>query len=75
MTQLFLPQIVIYSSCIQLNNCSASVTIYGEFIEEEGKYLEPIGHVIKGLCCRGEIYISREHEWVLKNKDRAQKKH
>ena len=49
------------------------VAIYREFIEEEGQFIEPIGYVIKGLCCNSEIYISREHEWTLRNKDRAQK--
>jgi hypothetical protein len=47
------------------------VTIYREFIEEEGEYLEPIGFVIKGLCCEGEIYISRHHEWKLKKIDKS----
>jgi hypothetical protein len=48
------------------------VTLYREFIEEEGQYIEPIGYVIKGLCCNGEIYISREHEWTLKKIDKSQ---
>jgi hypothetical protein len=47
------------------------VTIYREFIEEEGEYLEPIGFVIKGLCCEGEIYISRHHEWKFKKIDKS----
>jgi hypothetical protein len=47
------------------------VTLYREFIEEEGQYIEPIGYVIKGLCCNGEIYISREHEWTLKRIDKS----
>lgn len=48
------------------------VTLYREFIEEEGQYIEPIGYVIKGLCCNGEIYISREHEWTMKKIDKSQ---
>jgi hypothetical protein len=48
------------------------VTLYREFIEEEGQYIEPIGYVIKGLCCDGEIFISREHEWTLKKIDKSQ---
>ena len=48
------------------------VTLYREFIEKEGQYIEPIGYVIKGLCCNGEIYISREHEWTLKRIDKSQ---
>lgn len=44
------------------------VSIVKEFIEEEGEYWEPIGYVIKGLACQGEIYLSRHHQWKIQKK-------
>ncbi len=44
------------------------VTIVKEFIEKEGEYWEPIGYVIKGLACQGEIYLSRHHQWKIQKK-------
>jgi len=45
------------------------VQLVKEFIETEGEYFEPIGYVIKGLSCGGEIYISREHTWTKRRKE------
>lgn len=45
-----------------------NVTVYREFIAQEGEYWEPIGFVVKGLQCGSEIYISREHQWKLRKK-------
>ena len=45
------------------------VQLFKEFIEEEGEYWEPIGFVVKGLSCGGEIYISREHTWTKRRKE------
>jgi hypothetical protein len=47
------------------------VTIVKEFIETEGEYWEPIGYVIKGLACQGEIYLSRHHQWKIQKKSNA----
>lgn len=44
------------------------VSIVKEFIETEGEYWEPIGYVIKGLSCKGEIYLSRHHQWKIQKK-------
>jgi hypothetical protein len=44
------------------------VSIVKEFIEEEGEYWEPIGYVIKGLACQGEVYLSRHHQWKIQKK-------
>lgn len=45
------------------------VTLVKEFIEIEGEYWEPIGYVIVGLGCGGEIYSSREHTWTVRKKE------
>jgi hypothetical protein len=45
------------------------VQLVKEFIETEGEYLEPIGYVIKGLSCGGEVYVSREHTWTKRRKE------
>jgi hypothetical protein len=45
------------------------VKLVKEFIETEGEYFEPIGYVIKGLSCGGEIYISRDHAWTKRRKE------
>jgi Bacteriophage replication gene A protein (GPA) len=45
------------------------VSIVKEFIETEGQYWEPIGFVVKGLSCGGEIYISRDHTWTKRRKE------
>lgn len=45
------------------------VQLVKEFIETEGEYWEPIGYVIKGLSCGGEIYVSREHTWTTRRKE------
>jgi hypothetical protein len=47
------------------------VSIVKEFIETEGEYWEPIGYVIKGLTCQGEIYLSRHHQWKIQKKNNA----
>lgn len=44
------------------------VSLVKEFIEAEGEYWEPIGYVIVGLSCCGEIYTSREHTWTVRKK-------
>ena len=45
------------------------VTLVKEFIETEGEYWEPIGYVVVGLSCGGEIYSSREHTWTKRRKE------
>jgi hypothetical protein len=47
------------------------VSIVKEFIETEGEYWEPIGYVIKGLACKGEIYLSRHHQWKIQKKNNS----
>ncbi|WP_133468971.1 replication endonuclease [Paraglaciecola marina] len=55
-----------------IKRADCPVSIHREFIEKEGLYIEPIGYVVKGLCCGGEIYISREHEWTVRKNRGAQ---
>ena len=45
------------------------VSLVKEFIETEGEYWEPIGYVVVGLSCGGEIYSSREHTWTKRRKE------
>ena len=50
------------------------VTIVKEFVETEGEYWEPIGYVIKGLACQGEVYLSRHHQWKIQKKGSSSEK-
>lgn len=45
------------------------VQLVKEFIGTEGEYWEPIGYVVKGLSCGGEIYVSRGHTWAKRRKE------